>query len=61
MQVIGEKDWPVKTTVVDPLSGQRVICTFVDVDHMLYSVNQWQQVFGTDIEIHIRTLGAQDN
>ena len=60
MQVIGEKNWPVQTTVVTP-DGERNIYTFPDVECMLFVVNQWQQIFGADIEVHIRTLGAQDN
>ena len=60
MQVIGERNWPVKTTVITP-DGDRNIYTFPDVESMLYIVNQWQQVFGDAVEVHIRTLGAQDN
>lgn len=61
MQVLGEKHWPVKTVVKDPISGAKIMCTFVDVDHMLLVVNQWQMTFGADIEVKIKTLGAQDN
>jgi hypothetical protein len=61
MTVLGEKNWPIKTIVTDPLSGERIMCTFTDLDHMLFVVNQWQMTFGADIKVKIKTLGAQDN
>ena len=60
MEIIGLREWPVHTTVIDP-TGKRMIATFPDVDSMLLTVNMWQQVFGDAIQVHIRTLGAQDN
>ena len=61
MKLLGEKHWPIKTIVTDPTNGEEILCTFICIDHMLETINQWHMTFGGGVDIKIKSCGHLDN